>query len=192
MFRSFIKSLAKYLWETLRKWWVLAIGVFFASFQLIPLYVKGDTIIPNYVAIGLFLFAFFIAQYLVYHRVERILIPADQLEKALIKLTKYRSCGVYFRNKGMRLTDVAKIEKWINDSEKWDKAVLSTLSKFSKTEAGIYKTLDWIDFPPEPFLNLKLNSEHLKTLRIHSQRLISLKEIIIRYNQFIFDRKSIF
>ena len=187
-----LKSLYKYLKETIKQWWVLAIGVFFASFQLIPLYVKGETIIPNYVAIGLFIFALFVAQYRVYRKIEKILTPAGQVEKILIKLTNLRSGGVSLRNEGMRLQDVAKIDKWIRDTERWNERVMAKINEFSPPEAGLYKTLDWIDFPPEPFSHLELTSKQLQTLRIHSQRLRSLREIVMRYTQLIVDRKSLF
>lgn len=186
------KSIKRYSISVIKQWWIIAISIFFAGFQAIPYLWKGSTIIPNWLATTLIILAIFIAQFRVFHKLESRLIVADQIEKILTELTNLRSGGVDLRNEGMNLKNKDEVDKWIKSAEEWNESAMSKINELSLPEAGLYRTLDWVDFPIEPFEHLirQISPEHLQTLRIHSQRLRSLRELVMRYTQLVVDRRS--
>ena len=186
------KSITKYSFSVLKQWWIIAISIFFAGFQIIPYFGRGSTIIPNWLAITLVIFAIIIAQFRVFHKLEGLIIVANQIEEVLTKLTDLRSGGVDLRNRGMRLRKKEEIDAWILDIETWNLRVKSIINELSPPEAGLYGTLDWVDFPIEPFAHLikDFSPDQLQTLRIHSQRLRSVRELVVRYTQLVVDRRS--
>jgi len=171
-----LKSIARYSISVIRQWWIIAISIFFAGFQAIPYFSRGSTFIPNWLAITLVVLAVVISGFRVFHKLERQLIVADQIEIILTELTSLRSSGVDLRNRGMNLRNSSEVNNWIISTEMWNLKVMSKISELSPPEAGLYRTLDWVDFPIEQFGHLikQVSPEHLQTLRIHSQRLRSL------------------
>jgi len=105
-------------------------------------------------------------------------VAVSRKDTIVKQLANLRSSGVALRNKGMNLDTTDKIDPWKNEIEEWNKATLYRIEKLSPPEAEMFRTLDWIKFPP--FENA-LNAEHNKYLRILSQRLIKLESLISRY-----------
>lgn len=140
-----------------------------------------------------------------YDNLNNELVEIETTERILNELATYREDGVILRNDGSRLIEQTEIEKWWKDATKWEEDVRAKIAELSLPEATIYKILDWVDFPIQPFLephigHLKIvegkaileraTAEHINHLRIHSQRLRSLRELVLRYSRETTLRKT--
>ncbi|MBA7526431.1 hypothetical protein ES705_18593 [subsurface metagenome] len=183
----------KYIMAVFRWWWAIAVSVFVAAIQLF-LYFKNANIIFLWIGISALVLGLILAQYIVfrkkssaYNKLKAKLITAEQIETILTELGKLRESGVALRNEGRRLKQEEQVRGWIEKAESWNKNVLSEIEKLSPSEAAIFSILDWVTFPTtvEP-----LNFEHDLHLRMFSQRLIKLENLVLRYSIHNVSRKS--
>ena len=143
-----------------------------------------------------------------YHTLQEKLIEASEIERSLSNLASLREEGVSLRNDGMQLTGDTEQAEWATKADEWNKRVETEVGSLSKAEAGIYRILDWIDFPIEYFLSPQTpyisnqnrlmgqgiylddkTFKHITNLRIHSQRLRGLKDFVLRYSQDLLSRR---
>ena len=183
----------KYIIEVFKWWWAIAVGVFVAAIQLF-LYFQNANIIFIWVGGSAFVLGFILAQYIVflkkssaYNKLKAKLITAEQIENILTELGKLREEGVALRNEGRRLKQEKKVRGWIEKAKRWNKNVLSEIEKLSPSEAAIFSILDWVTFPT---IGESLSFEHDLHLRMFSQRLIKLENLVLRYSRHNVLRKS--
>jgi len=185
----------------LKQWWIWAIGIFLALLQ-VWLYFANGTIVYIWLGVAAIILSIIIAQYKVWVTLKtKFLALQSSLSRrnVLDELAKLRESGVTLRNEGMRTNKDNESEQkaWWDKAVQWDEEVRTKLNQLAPHESTLFGTLDWVDFPIEPFLEphigqLKIESglafldkttaEHINQLRIHSQRLRSLKDTIVRYS----------
>ena len=152
--------------------------------------------ISVWVWFGIAILGVFVAQFLAFHKkkgdfdkLSSYIVRAEHIENILTCLGNLRSEGVALRNDGTSLTSKEEVDEWIKTVDSWSEKVLSEIQKLSPSEASIFRTLDWITFPP---FEHTFNPEHNKNLRMHSLRLINLKNLVLRYSLENLCRKSDF
>lgn len=101
---------------------------------------------------------------------------SQRLSDILEQLAQLRTEGVALRNKNILAENIAELH--IIEMDAWDKKVTKMLRELSPVEAEMYRTLDWVTFPE---VSGSWNPRHGIFLRMHSQRLQILQEIVERY-----------
>ena len=187
------RSVKEYIFAVCKWWWVVAISIFFAGIEAVLIFWQGF-VIPIWVGIAIVILGLFLAQFLAfheksskYHKLESRLLSAEQIESILQSLAYLRSKGVELRNSGIGLDEKDKVDRFIEAVTRWNEGVLSQIEKLSPSEATIFGTLDWVEFQS---FEKTFSPEHDKYLRILSQRLISLKNLVLRYSQENVSRRS--
>jgi hypothetical protein len=187
--RSFWRT-ASVLFKVGGKWfvgiWILAIVTGLIPLVLVLMKVTSE--LEWWITLFALAIGIVITPYIAFHllriendKISYLLNQNKDYSELLTKIAELRTTGVSLRNKGCKLTYMAYKEQVETNIDQWTQELLSTLSQLSQAEAERIRTLDQLTAIPPDCKRGRQNAEQFKTLRMLTQRLELLDEILLHY-----------